>query len=357
MTIPKKKAIYCTTFTGKEKDEQSEDEDTDDIINAQLFFKPKSAKIAKIDISQPNHDAPGPSSSSSVTRADPDILAQSSSSSSQSHIDVPGQTCQPYDDSQTMRNHLCVMFPGLKEDVIARVVSSTLTTEEAVDTVLKIQACTAMNESDEETEELLNEECLKSNSIHDELEKLAKKLNGPRFKLRIDEDDILNDAIAYYKSPSFDPTRPLRIQFTGQPAVDTGGVKREFFTQLKEQFISGEHFSMFEGPTNRLLFKYNQQCLGAGIPKMLGTIVSHSLVHLCGGFPYLAASHYYYLATGDVERASAYTSVFDVYDVEKRDLIDKLLSAKTTQEFEELNNEEQFLSLLQDSSKTCLAIC
>ena len=64
-------------------------------------------------------------------------------------IDVPGQTCQPYDDSQTMRNHLCVMFPGLKEDVIARVVSSTLTTEEAVDTVLKIQACTAMNESDE----------------------------------------------------------------------------------------------------------------------------------------------------------------------------------------------------------------
>ena len=41
------------------------------------------------------------------------------------------------------------MFPGLKEDVIARVVSSTLTTEEAVDTVLKIQACRAMNESDE----------------------------------------------------------------------------------------------------------------------------------------------------------------------------------------------------------------
>lgn len=170
----------------------------------------------------------------------------------------------------------------------------------------------------------MNEGCLKSTSIHEKMVKLAKKMHGSRFKLRIDEDDILNDAIAYYKSPSFDPTRPLRIQFTGQPAVDTGGVKREFFTQLKEQFISGEHFSMFEGPANRLLFKYNQQCLGAGIPKMLGTIISHSLVHLCGGFPHLAPSHYYYLATGDVERASAYTSVLDVYDVEKRDLIDKV---------------------------------
>ena len=147
-------------------------------------------------------------------------------------------------------------------------------------------------------------------------------MHGSRFKLRIDEDDILNDANAYYKSPSFDPTGPLRMQFTGQPAVDTGGVKRQFFTQLKEQFISGEHFSMFEGPANRLLFKYNQQCLGAGIPKMFGTIIS--LVHLWGGFPHLAPSHYYYLATGDVERASAYTSVLDVYDVEKRDLIDKV---------------------------------
>lgn len=136
----------------------------------------------------------------------------------------------------------------------------------------------------------MNEECLKSTSIHEKMEKLAIKMHRSRFKLRIDEDDILNDAIAYYKSPSFDPTRPLRIQFPGQPAVDTGGVKREFFTQLKEQFISGEHFSMFEGPANRLLFKYNQQCLGAGIPKMLGTIISHSLVYLCGGFPHLAPS-------------------------------------------------------------------
>lgn len=41
------------------------------------------------------------------------------------------------------------MFPDLKEDVIARVVSSTLTTEEAVDMVLKIQPCVRMSESDE----------------------------------------------------------------------------------------------------------------------------------------------------------------------------------------------------------------
>lgn len=41
------------------------------------------------------------------------------------------------------------MFPDLREDVIARVVSSTLTTEEAVDMVLTIQARMRMSESDE----------------------------------------------------------------------------------------------------------------------------------------------------------------------------------------------------------------
>ena len=40
------------------------------------------------------------------------------------------------------------MFPDLKENVITRVVSSTLTTEEAVDMVLKIQTCMRMSESD-----------------------------------------------------------------------------------------------------------------------------------------------------------------------------------------------------------------
>lgn len=62
-----------------------------------------------------------------------------------------------------------------------------------------------------EIEELLNEECLKFNLIYDELEKFVKKLNGLRFKLRIDEDDILNDVIVYYKSLSFDFIRLLRI--------------------------------------------------------------------------------------------------------------------------------------------------
>ena len=37
------------------------------------------------------------------------------------------------------------------------------------------------------------------------------------------------------------------------------------------------------------------------------------------------------------------------------ELSHRLLSASTSEEFEEINNAEQFLSLLQESGKTCIA--
>jgi len=38
-----------------------------------------------------------------------------------------------------------------------------------------------------------------------------QKVNGPLLKLRVDEDDLLNDALKFYKGVTFDPSRPLRV--------------------------------------------------------------------------------------------------------------------------------------------------
>ena len=105
---------------------------------------------------------------------------------------------------------------------------------------------------------------------------------------------------------------------------------REFFSDVKAKFIDSMDFNMFEGPHNRVIFNYNQQCLAAGIPTILGIIIAHSLLHGCGGFPHLAPSHYYYVATGDVSQSSAYTSIHDVYDYKKRDLIQKVCTFYST---------------------------
>ena len=127
-------------------------------------------------------------------------------------------------------------------------------------------------EDDDELDRLLDKSVWCSMGIPEKMKMLqSANVTGPLFKLKVDEDDILNDAVAFYKCPSFDPTRPLRISFNDQPAIDTGGVLREFFSTVKQKFIDGAGvFNMFEGPQERLLFKYDQSSLAAGIPSILG---------------------------------------------------------------------------------------
>ena len=181
-------------------------------------------------------------------------------------------------------------------------------------------------ENDDSTAFALPDKVWEKMSVSWKMEKLkSAKVTGPISKLRVDEEDILTDAVAFYKSPAFDATKPLRISFSDQPAIDTGGVLREFFSTVKEKFITGGTFKMFEGSQERLLFNYEQSCLAAGIPQILGKIVAQSLIHGCGGFPHLAPSHFYYIATGDIQKASAYTSVYDVYDTEKREVLEQVL--------------------------------
>lgn len=65
-----------------------------------------------------------------------------------------------------------------------------------------------------------------SNSLSSLLVKLKKNLSNEKEKLKVDEDDIQNDGMAYYKDPDFDPKKKLRVIYRNQPAADTGGVTR-----------------------------------------------------------------------------------------------------------------------------------
>ena len=59
-------------------------------------------------------------------------------------------------------------------------------------------------------------------NLRSELQNLEKNFSqGQREKLKIDED-IMNDAMAYYKDKDFDPREKLRILYKEQ-AADTGG--------------------------------------------------------------------------------------------------------------------------------------
>lgn len=64
-------------------------------------------------------------------------------------------------------------------------------------------------------------------------------------KLKVDEDDLLNDALMFYKAVAFDPSRPLRVSLLNQPALDTGGIRRQFSTDILDEFAFKDPHLMF----------------------------------------------------------------------------------------------------------------
>ena len=50
-------------------------------------------------------------------------------------------------------------------------------------------------------------------NLKEELEELQKKFDIDKEKLKVDEDDLLNDAITYYKSAKFDPAKQLCVVY------------------------------------------------------------------------------------------------------------------------------------------------
>lgn len=178
-----------------------------------------------------------------------------------------------------------------------------------------------IDEDEDDDESLLKPTFLpaKADSLEAVLKELQKGLSTQKENLRVDEDDILSDAMAYYKDPNFDPRKCLRILYSGQPAVDTGGVTRHFFSQLLE-VISNMFFhgSSYKSPV------YNADIVASGMMKYIGTIIVHSILQGGPGFPVFSPSVYRYIATGDIDTAMVMLNYRDCSESVKN-FIDKVL--------------------------------
>ena len=104
----------------------------------------------------------------------------------------------------------------------------------------------------------------------------------------------------------------------GQPAVDTGGVSRHFFSQLL-QVISEMLFqgTNYKGPI------YNADTVASGM-KYIGTIIVHSILLGGPGFPVFSPSVYRYIATGDINAAMVMLNYGDCSEPVKN-FLDKVL--------------------------------
>lgn len=134
--------------------------------------------------------------------------------------------------------------------------------------------------------------------------------------------------MAIYKNHPFDETRHLRITFTGQTAIDTGGPTREFFDQVFAKLADVDNGSgfcqLFEGPPTRLVPVYNARVAFSGLVKCVGRLIAHAIAHCEIGFPRLSPVCYWYLINQDISKATSYANISDIQDTLVADYIRKV---------------------------------
>ena len=170
--------------------------------------------------------------------------------------------------------------------------------------------------------------CPTDSSLKSVLARINNKLTGRPLKETIDPTDILSDAMAIHKNPRFDETRPLRITFTDQPAIDTGGPRREFFGQvfatLADFDKNSGFFQLFEGPPTRLVPVYNARIAFSGLMKCVGRIIAHAIAQCEIGFSRLSPVCYWYFINQDVSEVISYANINDIRDITAADFIRKV---------------------------------
>ena len=114
-------------------------------------------------------------------------------------------------------------------------------------------------------------------------------------KVNVDADGVWQDMIVHYKSPALDLKKPIQVRVKKQPAIDTGGVRRQVYDNVFNDFVSNTHIKLFDGPSNSCRPLCTAESRSCGLFKVLGSMVAHSIAQDGIGFPYLSPTCYWYM--------------------------------------------------------------
>ena len=95
---------------------------------------------------------------------------------------------------------------------------------------------------------------------------------------------------------------PISGIVKGQPAVDTGGVLRQVFSEVFLVLANNEGIQhIFTEEAYRKVPVFGNELAVNGFFEVLGKMIAHSLVQGGPGFPYMSPAVYWYLTTGDLQ--------------------------------------------------------
>ena len=102
-------------------------------------------------------------------------------------------------------------------------------------------------------------------------------------------------------------TKQRRVTLHNQPALDTGGVRRQVYTSVYSDFLSNEYSQLFDGPLHHCCPLRTSESRSSGLFKVMGTMVAHSIAQDGIGFPHFSPVCYWYIVGGE-ERGIEFVS-------------------------------------------------
>ena len=96
------------------------------------------------------------------------------------------------------------------------------------------------------------------------------------YRITVRRAHIWQDALKCFER-KFDLRSHVRITFLGEPAVDDGGPRREFFMLLMEALNSQE--ILLSGDPARRVLKHNTQAFDRGVYHTIGKMIALSIIH------------------------------------------------------------------------------
>lgn len=166
-------------------------------------------------------------------------------------------------------------------------------------------------------------------SLKDLLEELRPFPVAPT-RLTVNRSSILSDSVSIFKQRSFDFRKPLKITFEGEPAIDGGGPKREYFTLVLRQLLSPSASPrLFEGRGNVFVPMHNSDALRSNLYKVAGRIVATSIIHGGPGLPVFPRGLYIYFQNQKTNDVVDHISEEDVVDADCVDALSKVTLINT----------------------------
>ena len=144
-------------------------------------------------------------------------------------------------------------------------------------------------------------------------------------RISISRENILEDSIIHFKKHNDSLCPQVRVRFDGEPAIDPGGPRREYFTILLTSLVSCKSsIRLFEGREGRLLPMKNTDALRGQLFKVAGRMISTSIVNGGPGFPCLSPAIYEYLVKGFQEGLVSTITKVDIVDIDAFQAIDEV---------------------------------